>query len=134
MTIQVFDPPMCCPTGVCGPSVDPELVRFAADLEWLRSKGVEVIRYNLSQQPAAFVSCVPVKAALAREGNRCLPLTLVDGGIVLEGRYPSRHMLAAWAGLVAERGSTLPRSTCCGDGSPEVTFLRSDPGKGPRCC
>ena len=28
--LQVFDPPMCCSTGVCGPQVDPELPRFAA--------------------------------------------------------------------------------------------------------
>ncbi|MDH3390414.1 MAG: arsenic metallochaperone ArsD family protein, partial [Desulfobulbaceae bacterium] len=30
--IEIYDPPMCCPTGVCGPNVDPELVQFAADL------------------------------------------------------------------------------------------------------
>ena len=45
--VQVFDPAMCCSTGVCGPSVDPVLPRFAADLEWLKSKGVQVERYNL---------------------------------------------------------------------------------------
>jgi len=33
MKIQVLDPPRCCSTGVCGPNVDPELVRFAADLD-----------------------------------------------------------------------------------------------------
>ncbi len=47
--VQVFDPPMCCSTGVCGPQVDPALVRFAADLEWLKASGVEVERFNLSQ-------------------------------------------------------------------------------------
>jgi len=53
--IQVFDPPMCCSTGVCGLEVDPALVRFAADLEWLKESGVDVERFNLSQEPAAFV-------------------------------------------------------------------------------
>jgi len=42
--IQVFDPPLCCSTGVCGTDVDPELVRFAADLDWLAKQGVEVER------------------------------------------------------------------------------------------
>ena len=51
--VRVFDPAMCCSTGICGPSVDPELVRFAADLDWLKSQGVSVERFNLSQQPAA---------------------------------------------------------------------------------
>lgn len=55
-SVKVFDPAMCCSTGVCGPSVDPKLVRFAADLDWLRSKEAGVERYNLAQQPAAFAA------------------------------------------------------------------------------
>ena len=27
--IEIFDPAMCCSTGVCGPGVDPELLRMA---------------------------------------------------------------------------------------------------------
>jgi len=75
MKLQVFDPPMCCSTGVCGPSVDPKLVRFTADLDWLRRQGVEVERYNLSQQPAAFVGNQVVRDALTKDGNDCLPRT-----------------------------------------------------------
>ena len=48
-TLQVFDPAMCCSTGVCGPEVDTKLVQFAADLDWLKSQGVIVQRHNLSQ-------------------------------------------------------------------------------------
>ncbi len=25
--IEIFDPAMCCSTGVCGPSIDTELMR-----------------------------------------------------------------------------------------------------------
>jgi len=99
MKIQVFDPPRCCSTGVCGPSVDPELVRFAADLDWLRRQGVDVERYNLSQQPAAFAGNPAVKDALSKEGNDCLPLTLVDGAVVCRGKYPTREALADYGGL-----------------------------------
>ena len=99
MKIQVFDPPMCCSTGVCGPSVNPELVRFAADLDWLKRQGVEVERYNLSQQPGTFAGTAVVKDALMKEGNDCLPLTVVDGAVVCKGTYPTREVLAAYAGL-----------------------------------
>ena len=99
MKIQVFDPPMCCSTGVCGPAVDPKLVQFAADLEWLQGQGVEVERYNLSQQPRAFVDTPVVRAALEQEGNDALPLTLVDGAVVCKGKYPTREMLAGHAKL-----------------------------------
>ncbi len=92
--LQVFDPAMCCSTGVCGPSVDPAFPRFAADLEWLKSKGIEVERYNLAQEVAAFTSNLVVKQTLNSKGSKCLPLLLVDGTIVSEGAYPGREELA----------------------------------------
>ncbi len=110
-TLQVYDPPMCCPTGVCGPKVDPTLPRFAADLEWLKSQGVTVERFNLAQQPAAFTGHPEVKATLVAEGTRCLPLIFVDGRLVSRGVYPSRQMLAACTGVKLEM--SLPVAGCC---------------------
>ena len=97
--LQVFDPAMCCSTGVCGPSVDPLLPKFAADLEWLRNKGVHVERYNLAQEVGAFTSNPVVKAILNSEGTKCLPLVLVDGVIVSQATYPARKVLASFDGL-----------------------------------
>lgn len=37
-TIQIFDPALCCSSGVCGPETDPALVAFAADFEWARTQ------------------------------------------------------------------------------------------------
>ncbi|MGK5088824.1 arsenite efflux transporter metallochaperone ArsD [Bdellovibrionota bacterium FG-2] len=99
MMLEVFDPPMCCSTGVCGSEVDPELVRFAGDLEWLKRQGVEIGRYNLSQNPEKFVNTVLVKNTLTQDGNRCLPLILVDGKIASTGKYLSREALAGIAGV-----------------------------------
>jgi Arsenical resistance operon protein ArsD len=114
-TVRVFDPPMCCSTGVCGPSVDPELARFTADLDWLKKQGVQVERYNLSQQPGAFASNAVVKDALTARGNDCLPLVVVDERIAVEGAYPSRDTLAALVGVVVRKLDTAPVSGgCCG--------------------
>ncbi len=99
--VQVFNPPMCCSTGVCGPAVDPVLVRFAADLAWLRAQGVTVSRYNLSQQPGAFAANETVRARIAGEGVDCLPLLLVDGRVVSRRPYPTRDQLAGWVGLTS---------------------------------
>ncbi|MBW2467173.1 MAG: arsenite efflux transporter metallochaperone ArsD [Deltaproteobacteria bacterium] len=100
--IEVYDPAMCCPTGVCGPSVDPKLVQFAADLEWLKGKGVQVERYNLAQQPDKFANCKPVTEAMALAGDLCLPLILADGEIMSRNSYPSRDDLASMAGIESE--------------------------------
>jgi len=105
--LTVYDPPMCCSTGVCGPSVDPVLPRFAADLEWLSTQGVEVARFNMAQQPGAFVANEVVKRALAEEGNDCLPLVLVEGRVVSRGTHPTRKELAALVGIAVEETPSL---------------------------
>jgi AhpD family alkylhydroperoxidase len=101
MKIRVFDPPMCCSTGVCGPSVDPELVRFAADLDWLKTQGVDIERFNLSQQPFEFTSDPDVHSALQTGGVDVLPIVKAGGSIQIQGGYPSREQLAVWAEVEA---------------------------------
>ncbi len=122
VTIRVFDPAMCCSTGVCGPSVDPDLARFAADIDWLEKQGIAVERFNLSQQPAAFAETPAVKEALAR-GVEVLPLVLVGDRIAVEGSYPSRETLAALAGVVVKKAESAPASStgCCGGGAKSKT-------------
>ena len=115
-TLQVFDPAMCCSTGVCGPDVDPKLVQFAADLDWLKTQDVIVQRYNLSQDPGAFVQNPLVKSALTEKGENALPLMLVNGKLASTGHYPERGELAGWFKLKATATSG-PKSGCCCDGS-----------------
>jgi hypothetical protein len=112
-TLQIFDPAMCCSTGVCGPSVDQKLVRLAADIGFLKSKGVTVERFNLAHQPDAFTSNPLVLAEMGQEAEN-LPLYLVDGEILAKGTYPNRAELASWFGL--EAGVTelkMAPSKCC---------------------
>lgn len=100
--VTVYDPPMCCSTGVCGPEVDPKLAQFAGDLDWLKAQGVEVRRFNLAQEPARFAENAAVKAILDRSGGDELPAVLVGGAVVASGRYPARDELAMIAGLKAK--------------------------------
>lgn len=117
--IEVFDPALCCSTGVCGTEVDQALVTFAADVDWAQQRGVQITRFNLSRQPLAFAESPVVKAYLERSGADALPLILLDGEIALAGRYPSRGELARWLGLTLEvplvEGAA--RGGCCGGGS-----------------
>lgn len=121
-TLQVFDKPMCCNTGICGPQVDPVLPKFAADLAWLAEQGVTVERNNLAQQPQAFVAHADVTDAIREGHEQVLPLVRVDGVIVSQGAYPSREQMASWCGLSATKslgvvdtsvGSCCDTSTGC---------------------
>lgn len=94
--IEIFDPVLCCTSGVCGPQVDPALVRVAADVRWVEANGGQVRRFNLGQEPAAFVRNEVVRAELSQGGEAVLPLVLVGGQVVLRGRYPTREELAGW--------------------------------------
>jgi hypothetical protein len=99
--LQIYDPAMCCSTGVCGPEVDPLLVRFAADVDWLKRQGVAVERYNASQEPGAFVSNPVVRRRLQERGQDCLPLVLWGGEVLASGAYPDRAELARTVGLAS---------------------------------
>lgn len=98
-TIQIFDPAMCCNTGVCGVDVDQQLVSFAADVDWAKQNGAQIERFNLAQQPLVFARNPIVSAFLEGSGQEALPLILVDGKFALAGAYPSREQLATWSGI-----------------------------------
>lgn len=112
--IQVFDKPMCCSSGVCGPNVDPALVAFAADLQWLTRHGVQVQRINLLHEPALFAASELVRDEL-QKNSACLPLVVVDNAIVSRGVFPTRTELANWAGISVSSATELPviQSSCC---------------------
>ena len=125
-TLTVFDPAMCCNTGVCGPEVDSKLVQFAADLDWLKTLGVDVIRINLSQEPAAFVQNDKVKSVLDNSGVDGLPAIMLENKLISSGRYPARGELAEMTGIdytpAADEGvKQVENKGCCGDKEPEET-------------
>lgn len=127
-TLTVFDPALCCSTGVCGPSVDEKLVNFAADLAWLNSQGVAVQRFNLSQEPGAFAEDSEAKSVLQANGVEGLPLVKVNGVVKSSGVYPSRDELAAWAGVSCSVVNPKASSGgCCG---PAKTVSTSPSPKG----
>lgn len=117
--LQVFDPALCCSTGVCGTEVDQALVDFSADVDWLKRAGGLIERFNLAQQPMAFAENSIVKSFLERSGMEGLPLVLVDGEIALAGRYPGRKELARFAGISSvldERAVSDVKAEACGSG------------------
>lgn len=95
-TIQVYDPPMCCSTGICGTDIDPDLVSFAAMLAQFAQHGIHIERHNLAQNPIAFVENPAVKALLESGGTDGLPLIFWDGEVKLKGRYPTKAERTDW--------------------------------------
>lgn len=117
--VSVYDQAMCCPTGVCGPSVDPELNRISGDLRWLESQGAKVERFNLAQEPDAFVANPRVTGLMQAFGEGALPAVLVNGEVAAHGRYPTREEILeavngpAGAEASAEGPTDASGSSCC---------------------
>ncbi len=117
-TVAVFDPAMCCEMGLCGPGVDPELLRMARDLRWLSAQGVTVQRKGLSQEPQAFVANARVQGLMQAFGDGALPAVLVDDIVLIYGRYPTRDELVAVLTPTATPGDGPDAGgSCCAPGS-----------------
>ncbi|MEI8081208.1 MAG: arsenite efflux transporter metallochaperone ArsD [Actinomycetes bacterium] len=98
-TIRVYEPALCCNTGVCGPELDQSLVTFTADLNHLKGLGADIERHNLANDPSAFADNPTVRDFLRVAGSDGLPLTVVDGVTVMTGGYPTREQLVGFAGV-----------------------------------
>lgn len=91
--IRIYETSMCCPTGLCGVSVDPELLRISAIFNKLKNSNVQAERYNLSNAPMEFIKNKEINKIVGDQGVGVLPITLVDDEIVLMGRYPKNEEL-----------------------------------------
>ena len=116
---ELFEPAMCCQTGVCGPSVDQKLIDVRESLRWVEGRGAAVARHNLSSDPDAFVANPKVTGLMTAFGEAALPVLVVDGDIAIHGRYPSRDELSGLLTVQASVAMELPQSNdgCgCGPG------------------
>lgn len=114
--VELFEPAMCCESGVCGPSVDQALIDLREDLRWAEGAGATVSRHNLSSDPDAFVASPKVTGLMTAFGEQALPALLVDGDVALYGRYPNREELAGFLGAQDDpvNEPSAGSGGCCG--------------------
>lgn len=119
--MQIFEPAMCCDTGLCGVSVDPELLRISTVLNALKKNGVAVDRFNLSSAPMAFVNNKVINAFINEKGVEELPVVMVDEKIVITGHYPTNEELVSLlevpVSYLTEAKSAKQGGCCCSDGN-----------------
>jgi len=101
-TIKIYETSMCCPTGLCGVSIDPELLRISTVFDMLKKNNVQAERYNLSSAPMEFIKNNEINKIVGDEGVGVLPITLVDDEIVLKGRYPRNEEIMQLLNLPQE--------------------------------
>ncbi len=110
--IELYETAMCCQTGVCGPSVDEQLLTVREDLRWAERQGANVTRHNLTSDPDAFVANPKITGLMQALGDQALPVLVIDGEIRIHGRYPTREDLDA--ALRSSDPAPPPSSASCG--------------------
>jgi hypothetical protein len=95
MKLEFFEPTMCCSTGICGPSVDEELIKISENLEIVKKnfEGLEVNRYQPQTHGLKFVTNKEVSRLMKERGNKILPITVCDKRVIKYGEYPSLEEL-----------------------------------------
>jgi arsenite methyltransferase len=115
--VELFEPAMCCSTGVCGPAVDQQLIEVREDLRWAQVRGATVSRHNLTSDPDTFVANTKVTGLMAAFGEQALPVLLIDGEIKVHGRYATREELVSLLDAPSEPVELPVSSGGCGCGS-----------------
>ena len=139
--IEIFEPAMCCPTSLCGVSVDPELLRISTVLHTLQQKGITVKRFNLSNAPMEFINNKVVNDFVQLYGADKLPVTVVDGELAISCRYPTNDEFTEWLdlpnGSLGEQKSSCcdgDTSCCCGEATEEESCCCGDDTETENCC
>jgi hypothetical protein len=94
--IDIFDPPMCCSTGICGPTIDPTLLRINGAIQKLKkdySDKVDIERHQLGKSLVAFQSNPAILELIKNQGTQVLPVTTVNGKVVKVKGYPTLEEL-----------------------------------------
>lgn len=114
--VEIFDPPLCCPTGLCGPVLDTTLIDLGEALLAIGLDGVTVMRHQMASDPQAFMRNADVYRLIREHQLAILPITVVGGRVVKTGAYPTLQELEdeleacqpAAATASPERGSIQP--------------------------
>lgn len=88
LDVEIFDPPLCCPTGLCGPALDQNLLDLMETIMELQNEGYQVKRYQMKSSPQAFLSQSEVMLLINSKQMAALPIVLVRGQLLTSGFYP----------------------------------------------
>lgn len=119
--MYIYEGAMCCSTGVCGVSPDEELIRVSSLVDKLNKSGAKIERFNLTNNTKEFVENKTINNLLREKGEDILPVVMVNGEVLMTGKYPSNEEFYEMLFLTDEAkeetnndgGSCCSGSGCC---------------------
>jgi len=99
MIVEIFEPSMCCASGMCGPEPDADVLainQVALEIETNHSGKARMQRYLLNQAPQEFAKRAAIMKLLQDNGVAVLPITCINGEVVKKGKYPALAEILAY--------------------------------------
>ena len=87
--VEFYDQPMCCQTGLCGPTLDQTLLNVNEMILALKNDNLRVERYQMTSHPQQFINNRDVMRLVQERQMGALPITFVKGNVIKTGEYPT---------------------------------------------
>lgn len=94
--VIIYDPPMCCSSGVCGPNPNQTLIDFQDTYTKLKQSGQDIERYIITQSPEKFKENPKIIKLIQEQQLKVLPITTVNNVVVKTGGYPTSKELQGY--------------------------------------
>ena len=98
-TLCIYEPALCCETGVCTFCVEPSAIIITSIAKNLKKNGVTLQRYDLRNSPQEFDNNADITKLINSQGVDSLPATVFDGKIVKTKEYPTANEIAMWLNI-----------------------------------
>lgn len=133
--IVIYDPPMCCSSGVCGPNPDQTLIEFQDIYTQLKQSGHDIERYVITQSPEKFKKNPQIIKLIQEQQLKVLPITTIDGVVIKTGSYPTMAELGITdVKIEPDKGCCSDKVSCDVNCKPSADKDCCSDGKGGNCC
>jgi hypothetical protein len=87
--LRIYEGPMCCSTGICGPEPDKVLIEFNETLQKIQREfnDVNVVRASISFNVNLFLEKNEIIELVKEQGPEVLPITMINGSIIAKQCY-----------------------------------------------
>lgn len=97
--ITIFEMGGCCSTSLMNPDSYTEQQRLDSNADFLKVKGIELIRVNVAMKPDLLIQIPNIDDYLDNKGTEIFPLTIIENKVVKDKSYPTQEELTAWTGI-----------------------------------
>lgn len=112
----IYEPVKATQAGMVNAEIEAGRQRITIFTGHLKKHGITITRYNLKTSPDEFMMNFEVNMLVRNLGQKCLPITIVNGMVRKKGSYPTKQEVIEWLGIPSDYLASVSEGACCGGG------------------